>query len=162
MQQQGDNAQNVQGNSHSRKCSRRSKRSKSPPAKRCSGSPSEKKNNGSRATKTSASQSGFQEGAHGNRASAVCAVCLGCHGHSFIECTAKRLWDNNFTALATRNNKSLLLRNSDKPLCVDWQRAKSCTSHQHDERHVCSGCLSTSHGAQMCSRAQKQTASYSL
>ncbi|KAG2089432.1 uncharacterized protein F5147DRAFT_561800, partial [Suillus discolor] len=84
----------------------------------------------------------------------VCTVCLGSNGHSFIECTADRLWDNSHPSLATRVDKQLLLRKSDKPLCVDWQRSRGCSSHSHNERHICSGCLGKSHGAQQCSCAQ--------
>ncbi|KAG1893101.1 uncharacterized protein F5891DRAFT_963505, partial [Suillus fuscotomentosus] len=84
----------------------------------------------------------------------VCAVCLGSKSHAFIECTAERLWDNSHSALTTRVNRQLLLRSSDKPLCVDWQHSKSCSSRSHNERHICSGCLANSHGAQQCPRAQ--------
>ncbi|KAG2107915.1 uncharacterized protein F5147DRAFT_531331, partial [Suillus discolor] len=84
----------------------------------------------------------------------VCAVCLGRHNHKFIECSAEWLWDGTMLTVATWTNKQLLLRSSEKPLCVDWQRAR-CISQSHDDHHVCSGCLSTSHGAQNCSRAQK-------
>ncbi|KAG1853196.1 hypothetical protein DFJ58DRAFT_660954, partial [Suillus subalutaceus] len=92
----------------------------------------------------------------------VCAVCLGHNSHSFIDCTADRIWDNTFPALATRVNKQLLLRNSDKPLCVDWQCSRGCSSHSHDERHVCSGCLSSTHGAQVCPRAQTTASTHTL
>ncbi|KAG2082664.1 uncharacterized protein F5147DRAFT_590319, partial [Suillus discolor] len=92
----------------------------------------------------------------------VCAVCLGRTSHNFIECTAVRLWDSSFPAVATRVNKQLLLRSSDKPLCVDWQRARGCSSHSHGERHVCSGCLSTSHGAQLCPHAQTTASSHTI
>ncbi|KAG2138545.1 hypothetical protein DEU56DRAFT_715582, partial [Suillus clintonianus] len=90
----------------------------------------------------------------GSRSPAVCAVCLGRHSHNFVECSSDRTWNSAHPALTTRVNKQLLTRNSDKPLCVDWQRSRSCTSRSHDERHVCSGCLATSHGAQHCPRAQ--------
>ncbi|KAG1836811.1 hypothetical protein DFJ58DRAFT_669319, partial [Suillus subalutaceus] len=89
----------------------------------------------------------------------VCAVCLGSHSHSFVECIAERLWDNKFQTVTTRTNRSLTLRGSDKPLCVDWQRTRGCGSWVHDERHICSGCLATSHGAQNCSRAQTSSSS---
>lgn len=163
IQIQGNSSRSGQGEPSSHKRSRRSRRSMSPQARRRSASPGpNKKNSGVRNSRTPAHQSGFQDSVHGHRAPAVCAVCLGCHGHSFIECTAERLWDNNFPAIATRSNKALLLRGSDKPLCVDWQRTRSCPSRQHDDRHVCSGCLATSHGAQACSRAQATPTSHPI
>ncbi|KAG1893529.1 uncharacterized protein F5891DRAFT_962799, partial [Suillus fuscotomentosus] len=84
----------------------------------------------------------------------VCAVCLGRNSHIFAECTADRLWDSSHPTLATRVERQLILRKSDKPLCVDWQRHKGCSSRSHDDRHVCSGCLGSSHSAQHCARAQ--------
>ncbi|KAG1893532.1 uncharacterized protein F5891DRAFT_891137, partial [Suillus fuscotomentosus] len=80
----------------------------------------------------------------------VCAVCLGRHNHSFIECPADRLWDNFYPTVSKRVAKQLLIRSSDKPLCMDWQQGKSCPARSHDEKHLCSGCLSLSHGAQSC------------
>ncbi|KAG2744526.1 hypothetical protein P692DRAFT_20644595, partial [Suillus brevipes Sb2] len=131
-----------------------SRRSASPHNRRRSASPT-KKSAAPRNSRTSTgTRSGFQASAHSTRSPAVCAVCLGRNNHSFIECTAERLWDNTFPAVATRTNKHLLLRGSDKPLCVDWQRVGSCSSNAHSERHICSGCLTTTHGAQSCPRAQ--------
>ncbi|KAG2093714.1 uncharacterized protein F5147DRAFT_558869, partial [Suillus discolor] len=84
----------------------------------------------------------------------VCAVCLGRNNHNFIDCSTDRLWDGVQPTVATRTNKQLLLRASNKPLCIDWQRSR-CTSQSHDDRHICSGCLATTHGAQSCPRVQK-------
>ncbi|KIK34773.1 hypothetical protein CY34DRAFT_97328, partial [Suillus luteus UH-Slu-Lm8-n1] len=127
-----------------------SKRSQSPRNRRRSASPgTSKRHSTSRNARSANQRMGFPEGAHSSRSSAVCAVCLGKHSHSFIECSNERLWNSAHPALATRVNK-----HSNKPLCVDWQRSRSCTSRSHDERHVCSGCLATSHGAQNCPRAQ--------
>jgi hypothetical protein len=105
------------------------------------------------------STSGFSSGAHAPRPPAVCAVCLGRNNHSFIDCPAERIWDNSHPAVSKRVNKQLLVRRTDKPLCVDWQRGRSCTTRAHDERHLCSGCLSDSHGAQSCPRTQTLTSS---
>ncbi|KAG1906166.1 uncharacterized protein F5891DRAFT_902629, partial [Suillus fuscotomentosus] len=91
----------------------------------------------------------------GNHAPAVCIVCLGTHGHKFIECVAEHLWNNKFPASSMCSGKSLLVWNSDKTLCVDWQRSRGCNSRHHDEHHVCSRCLARSHGAQSCAWAQK-------
>ncbi|KAG2747087.1 hypothetical protein P692DRAFT_20736691, partial [Suillus brevipes Sb2] len=123
-----------------------------------------KKSSAPRNTRVSTSnRSGFQGSAHSTRSPAVCTVCLGRNSHSFIECTAERLWDSAFPAVATRrNNKQLLLRSSDKPLCVDWQHVGSCSSSSHNERHVCSGCLATTHGAQNCPRAQAITSNHTV
>ncbi|KAG1717416.1 hypothetical protein EDB19DRAFT_1816144 [Suillus lakei] len=104
----------------------------------------------------------FPAGIHNTRSPAVCTVCLGRNSHSFIECTAKCLWDSAFPSVATHSNKQLLLCSSDKPLCIDWQRAIGCSSHSHSEHHVCSGCLATTHGAQNCPRAQTLAPGHSL
>ncbi|KAG2130732.1 hypothetical protein DEU56DRAFT_690983, partial [Suillus clintonianus] len=82
--------------------------------------------------------SGFSSGAHGQRSTAVCAVCLGRHHHNFIECSAERLWDNSHAAVSKRVSRQLLIRSTDKSLCVDWQRGKGCGTRSHDERHLCS------------------------
>lgn len=130
--------------------SKRSRRSKSPRNQTRAASP---KNSNSRSTRPADLRAVFRDGAQGTRSPAVCAVCLGRNKHSFIECTVERLWDGTSPTVATRVNKQLLVRGSEKPLCVDWQRAR-CISQSHDDRHICSGCLATTHGAQNCSRAQ--------
>ncbi|KAG1903140.1 uncharacterized protein F5891DRAFT_947912, partial [Suillus fuscotomentosus] len=72
------------------------------------------------------------------------------------------LWNNKFPASSTCSGKSLLIQNSDKVLCVNWQRSCGCSSRHHNECHVCSGCLATSHGAQLCARAQKTSPTHTL
>ncbi|KAJ8596778.1 hypothetical protein M405DRAFT_725554, partial [Rhizopogon salebrosus TDB-379] len=116
----------------------------------------------SRSVRTISTGVGFQAGTHGSRTPPVCAVCLGSHTHNFIDCTADRLWDSSYPTLATRNQKHLFLRSSGKSLCVDWQRSRGCTNRSHDERHICAGCLSTTHGAQGCTRAQALPSSHSI
>ncbi|KAG2113841.1 uncharacterized protein F5147DRAFT_570836, partial [Suillus discolor] len=115
------------------------------------------RNKSARQDKTPRSSAGFSNGAHGQRSPAVCAICLGHNNHPFAECPADRLWDNSYSTIS-----KWVLRHSDKPLCVDWQRGRSCPSRLHDERHLCSGCLSLSHGAQNCPRAQTLSSSVSL
>jgi hypothetical protein len=88
------------------------------------------------------------------RVLSACAVCLGRHPHRIIECAAPMLWDNTTASIAIRSNRILSMRDG-RPVCGDWQRASSCSSSLHDARHFCSGCSSSTHGAQECSRAQK-------
>ncbi|KAG1751042.1 hypothetical protein EDB19DRAFT_1674640 [Suillus lakei] len=159
---QGSNLRIGLGDSFSNPRGRRSRRSVSPNRKRRSASPTKRSSAPRTARAAAGACSGFPAGVHNTRSPAVCAVCLGRNSHSFIECTAERLWDSAFPSVATRSNKQLLLRSSDKPLCVDWQRAIGCSSHSHSERHVCSGCLATTHGAQNCPRAQTLAPGHSL
>lgn len=116
----------------------------------------------SRDSHASNCRTGFQDGVHGQLSPAVCAVCLGSHTHSFIDCTAERLWNKSHPALANRVNKQLQLRSNNQPLCLDWQRSRGCSNRSHNERHVCTGCLSTTHGSQNCSRAQKVTPDHAV
>jgi hypothetical protein len=138
-----------------------SERRGSPADQQHAASPSTIQKN-TRLDKSARPASGFSNGAHGQRSPAVCAVCLGRNNHSFIECSATRIWDNSLPSASKRINRQLLIRSTDKPLCVDWQRGKACTTRSHDERHLCSGCLSTSHGAQHCTRAQTALPSVSV
>ncbi|KAG2747017.1 hypothetical protein P692DRAFT_20738069, partial [Suillus brevipes Sb2] len=137
-------------------------RSQYPAERRRSASPNKSASVPARDARTSSRRAGFQDGAHRQQSPAVCAVCLGSHTHSFIECTAERLWNKSHATSATRVNKQLLLRSSNQPLCLDWQRSRGCSTRTHDERHVCTGCLSTTHGSQHCSRAQKVTSDHTL
>ncbi|KAG1835968.1 hypothetical protein DFJ58DRAFT_642451, partial [Suillus subalutaceus] len=110
------------GGHSSNYCSRRSRCSASPPARRHSASPGAgRKVSGTHNSKPAVHWQGFQESAHSNCSSAVCAICLGSHSHNFIDCMAERLWDNKFQIVTTHTNRSLTLRGSNKPLCVDWQ-----------------------------------------
>ena len=102
----------------------------------------------------------FQSSTSG-RALSACAVCLGRHPHKIVDCTSSRLWDNSQPALAIRSNKVLSMRDG-KPICGEWQRAAGCHNTSHDFRHICSGCTSSSHGAQECPRAQKIASANSL
>ena len=102
----------------------------------------------------------FQAGT-GGRVYSACAVCLGRHPHKVIDCAATMLWDNTLPALATHSNKVLVMQDR-RALCADWQCASGCPTSHHDNRHICSGCASTSHGAQECPRAQKSSGSNTL
>ena len=102
----------------------------------------------------------FQTSTSG-RGYSACAVCLGRHPHKIIECNAPSIWDKSLPTLALRSNKILSLRDG-RPVCADWQRSAGCSSSRHDNRHICSGCASPSHGAQECPRAQKASGSHSL
>ena len=102
----------------------------------------------------------FQPGT-GGRVYSACAVCLGHHPHRVINCTAMMLWDGSLPALSTRSNKILVIRDG-RALCADWQCASGCPTTRNDNRHICSGCASTAHGAQECPQAQKVSSSNSL
>ena len=102
----------------------------------------------------------FQAGTAG-RVYSACAVCLGRHPHRIVECAVPMLWDNSLPSLALRSNKILSMRDG-RAVCADWQRVSGCPSSRHDNRHICSGCASSSHGAQECSRAQKASGPHSL
>ena len=102
----------------------------------------------------------FPTGTSG-RVFSACAVCLGRHPHKIIDCSATTIWDKSVPTLALRSNKILSLRDG-RPICADWQRSAGCSSSRHDNRHLCSGCCSPSHGAQDCPRAQKASSANSL
>ncbi|KAH7926111.1 hypothetical protein BV22DRAFT_1009859, partial [Leucogyrophana mollusca] len=82
-----------------------------------------------------------------------CAVCLGRHRHRVISCDAPRTWDNKHETHSLRKFKALYTKDG-RQLCAKWQRTEGCVD-KHDDRHLCSGCGSTSHGAHQCPRAQK-------
>jgi hypothetical protein len=99
-------------------------------------------------------QPGFQSGTGGNVLPA-CTICLGRHSHRVIECDSTTTWDGQHQSIAKCVHGELLLRQDNQPLCADWQHKRSCSSRQHDKRHIFSGCGQASHGAQTCPRAQK-------
>ena len=84
----------------------------------------------------------------------VCAVCLGCHDHSFAKCKEPKLWDGSANA-SRKGEQGVLVAANGLPLCFNWQIPRGCNSVSHPDRHRCSGCGRTDHGAQGCSRAQK-------
>jgi hypothetical protein len=86
---------------------------------------------------SSSNPSGFSNGAHSQRSPAVCTVCLGRNCHSFVECAADQIWDNSRKVVSKRLNRQLLLCSNDKPLCVDWQRGRGCTTSAISVQVVC-------------------------
>ena len=99
-------------------------------------------------------EEGFQQGASG-LAFPACAICLGCHKHNVRECCPDTLANGKYLTVSARNEGRLTLKDSDRSLCADWQSADGCSSKRHDERHLCSGCASPNHGAQVCPRGRQ-------
>ena len=89
------------------------------------------------------------------RAHAVCAICLGTHVHNVYACETSKTWDGQHATFIKRDKNELRLRESNTPICIDWQRTRGCPSNKHDSRHVCSGCGQASHRACACPRVQK-------
>jgi hypothetical protein len=94
----------------------------------------------------------FQPGA-GPRGG-VCAACLGRHEHAFGKCEGHKLWDGS-PGSARKSEQGKLVGADGLPLCYDWQLPRGCQSALHLDRHKCSGCGKTGHGAQACPRAEK-------
>ncbi|KAG2124368.1 hypothetical protein DEU56DRAFT_744691 [Suillus clintonianus] len=93
----------------------------------------------------------FRSGAGGSALSA-CAVCLGRNPHKIIECKSLKMWDGVLDTLCTHINKALTMRDR-RPICNDWQRAGGCSETTNDRHQFCSGCSTSTHGAQTCPRA---------
>ena len=85
----------------------------------------------------------------------VCAICLGRHDHTFSKCDGSKLWNGSPPGAAKKNEQGRLVAADGFPLCFDWQVPKGCTSASHPDRHRCSGCGKSDHGAQTCPRAEK-------
>jgi hypothetical protein len=83
-----------------------------------------------------------------------CAVCLRRNPHHVIDCAAALTWDGKHDTISERIHKALWTKDG-KQLCTAWQREEGCDSTKHNNRHTCSGCRATTHGAQSCPRAQK-------
>ncbi|EIW54666.1 uncharacterized protein TRAVEDRAFT_131111, partial [Trametes versicolor FP-101664 SS1] len=84
----------------------------------------------------------------------LCAICLGHHPSTEIyKCVKSKLW-NGMPAFSARVGKRIQTRKG-APLCIAWQRPNGCASDEHPERHVCSGCGGTDHGASSCALAEK-------
>jgi len=86
----------------------------------------------------------------------ACAVCLSRELHSVpvVECDANKTWDLKYDTFAKRVNRTLVGKATGQRICSRWQCKDSC-SDKHSHAHLCSGCRSSSHGAQSCPRAQK-------
>jgi hypothetical protein len=94
----------------------------------------------------------FQSGA--DPRGGVCATCLGRHEHSYSKCDGRKLW-NGSPGRARKGELGTMVGPDGLPLCFDWQLPKGCRSTFHPEKHRCSGCGKTNHGAQSCPRAEK-------
>lgn len=96
----------------------------------------------------------FRKGAAASSPLSACTLCLGRHPHNIARCDATSLWDGTAT-FCKWNDKGRLLHRDGTVLCSEWQLPRGCKSSSHTQAHLCSGCGSSSHGAQDCSRAQK-------
>ena len=90
----------------------------------------------------------------GTAPSGICAVCLGRYEHNFSKCNSSKLWDGT-KGWARKNEQGRLATPEGLVLCFDWQLPKACTSTAHTEKHLCSGCGDSKHGAQKCPRGEK-------
>lgn len=87
-----------------------------------------------------------------------CHRCLGRDKHDVRRCSRSTLWNNKREVLCNWNAKHYLeiAKGTHKglELCADWQRPNGCTERDHPEKHRCSGCASTAHGAEGCPEGQ--------
>ncbi|KZP30370.1 hypothetical protein FIBSPDRAFT_726104 [Athelia psychrophila] len=92
----------------------------------------------------------------GDSATPVCAVCLRRQpSHDMWKCQATKLWDGSGHKFSKRMSAGhLVSKNSNTPLCLDWQRPDSCPVREHGTRHHRSGCGDVDHGAMQCRGAQ--------
>ncbi|KAI0037963.1 hypothetical protein FA95DRAFT_1506252 [Auriscalpium vulgare] len=81
-------------------------------------------------------------------------MCLGRDQHDVGHCNRARLWDDSRATRCTRNARDRLAV-GDTEICLAWQLPNGCQSTNHLERHACSGCGDTSHGANGCPLAQE-------
>jgi hypothetical protein len=91
-----------------------------------------------------------------SRSPSVCGLCGGRHD-SPHNCKRTRTWDGKHECACFRNNGNQLELRTKAPFCFNFNLPKGCTSAYpgHLDRHICSLCSETSHGAQSCPRAQK-------
>ncbi|KAI0080623.1 hypothetical protein K474DRAFT_1556321, partial [Panus rudis PR-1116 ss-1] len=84
----------------------------------------------------------------------VCIICLTAnHKGPMNACSAEFLW-NGDRARARRNSQNRIVAPSNREICIDWQRARGCKSHNAGHLHECSGCGGSDHGAQNCALAE--------
>ncbi|KAI0054459.1 hypothetical protein BV25DRAFT_1769605, partial [Artomyces pyxidatus] len=70
-------------------------------------------------------------------------------------CNRPTLWDGKTPSRCKRSGtNNRILDRDGLEICLDWQRASGCVSRKHAERHRCSGCGSTNHGAARCHLAE--------
>lgn len=83
-----------------------------------------------------------------------CHKCLGRDKHDIRKCSRTSLANGKREVLCDWNAQRYLefIKGPHKGLevCADWQRPNGCTSRNHSEKHRCSGCASTAHGAGGC------------
>ncbi|KAJ3985632.1 hypothetical protein F5890DRAFT_1125799 [Lentinula detonsa] len=83
-----------------------------------------------------------------------CHRCLGRDPHFVRKCSRTSIWNNSRKVICDWNEKSYLEIcegiHKGLELCADWQRTNGCTNRGHTEKHRCSGCASTNHGANGC------------
>ncbi|KAJ3779519.1 hypothetical protein GGU11DRAFT_694022, partial [Lentinula aff. detonsa] len=83
-----------------------------------------------------------------------CHRCLGRDPHFVKKCSRTSIWNNSRKVICDWNEKSYLEIcegiHKGLELCADWQRTNGCTNRGHTEKHRCSGCASTNHGANGC------------
>lgn len=87
-----------------------------------------------------------------------CHRCLGRDKHEVRRCPRTKLWDSKRDVLCNWNAKQYLKiskgTHKGLELCAEWQRPNGCTERGHPEKHRCSGCASTAHGAEGCPEGQ--------
>lgn len=106
----------------------------------------------SRSQRHNHDNSGFR-GSTDSRPSGVCASCLGCHKWSYATCNTSTLW-NRQKGKARKNSQGRLVTADGLILCFDWQLPAGCQMSSHPEKHRCSGCGKSNHGAQSCPLAE--------
>lgn len=83
----------------------------------------------------------------------VCAICLG-RGHpEMAKCNSGVFW-NGKPSRCRRNARGRVVNPDGTEICLDWQLARGCSSRNHSDRHECSGCGRSDHGAHSCHLAQ--------
>lgn len=90
----------------------------------------------------------FQNGASSSGLSA-CTICLSCSPHPIRECTLDKLWDSSKVRCSCSAG-GCIMNPQGNVICSDWQHPGGCSVSGHDNRHKCSGCRATDHGAQKC------------
>ncbi|KAJ3792981.1 hypothetical protein GGU11DRAFT_442783, partial [Lentinula aff. detonsa] len=87
-----------------------------------------------------------------------CHRCLGRDKHNICRCSRTLLWNGKKNVLCKWNTKGYLEITMGQfaglKLCAEWQRPNGCINRKHTEKHRCSGCASTYHGADGCPEGQ--------
>ena len=106
---------------------------------------------GSSYTSYSSSKSSPQTKVKGEGEGSVCFVCR-VKGHPSRNCSSKKQYDNVEVNVKKDSNNNWVLYDGTA-FCWSFNSAKGCTRKDcHNGVHVCTGCLSKSHGAQTCKR----------